>query len=233
MSALEPFGEEIWIAAGGEVTSAGFRYPTRMAVIQLEDGALFVWSPVALTPALRESVDALGAVRFIVTPTAMHHLALPEWRAAYPKALLYAAPELCKRTPHIVFDVVLGDEPAPGWAGQIDQAPMHGNAIATEIVFFHRKSGTVLFADLLQNFPPGWFAGWRAAIAKWDDMVGATPQTPRKFRLAFTDRKAARASLARIQAWPARQVLMAHGTPVREEAEAFLTHAFAWLTPPA
>lgn len=233
MGVLEHFGEEIWIAAGGEVTSAGFRYPTRMALIRLEDGGLFVWSPVALTSDLRASVDALGAVRFIVTPTAMHHLALPEWRAAYPNATLYAAPESRKRSPHIAFDAVLSDAPEAGWAGQIDQAAMHGNAIATEIVFFHRKSGTVLIADLLQNFPRGWFKGWRAAIAAWDDMTGAAARTPRKFRLATTNRKAARAGLSRVLAWPARQVLMAHGTPVREDGAAFLAHAFAWLKPPA
>lgn len=229
---LEPFGDEIWIAVGADVTSAGFAYPTRMAVIRLEDGGLFAWSPVALTPDLRAAVDALGVVRFIVTPTAMHHLALPDWRVAYPHATVYAAPESRKRSPHIAFDAVLGDEPEAGWAGQIDQAPMHGNAIATEVVFLHRKSGTALFADLLQNFPPGWFTGWRGAIAAWDDMVGVTPQTPRKFRLAFTNRKAARLSLSRILAWPARQVLMAHGTPVREEGAAFLADAFRWLKPP-
>jgi hypothetical protein len=231
MSVLQSFGEDIWIAAGGEVTSAGLAYPTRMALIRLEDGGLFVWSPVALTPDLRAETDALGAVRFIVTPTAMHHLALLDWRAAYPNAALYAAPESRKRSPHIAFDAVLGDATEAGWAGQIDQVAMHGNAIATEIVFFHRKSGTVLFADLLQNFAPEWFSGWRALMAALDDMIGATPRTPRKFRLAFTNRKAARASLARICAWPARQVLMAHGTPVREEGAAFLADAFAWLKP--
>ena len=50
---------------------------------------------------------------------------------------------------------------------------MRGNAITTEAVFFHRKSGVALFCDLLQHFPPGWFTGWRAVIAKLDGMTGA------------------------------------------------------------
>jgi hypothetical protein len=42
---------------------------------------------------------------------------------------------------------------------------MQGNLITTEVVFFHVKSGTVLFTDLLQQFPAGSFSGWRAFVA--------------------------------------------------------------------
>ncbi len=226
---LEPFGEEIWIASGAEVMSAGFRYPTRTVVIRLADGALFVWSPVRLSDELRAEVDALGEVHFLVTPTAMHHLSLAQWRQAYPRAVLYAAPRSRQRALEIVFDNDLRDEPEPGWAGQIDQVIMHGNAIAEEVVFFHRQSGTVLFADLLQNFPRGWFSGWRAVIAQMDGMIADEPRTPQKFRVAFTNRMAARESLAKVLAWPAQQVVMAHGTPVRADGQAFLTRAFSWL----
>ena len=45
----------------------------------------------------------------------------------------------------------------PIWGDDIDQVIMRGNTITTEVVFFHRTSGTVLFTDLLQNFPPDWF----------------------------------------------------------------------------
>lgn len=230
MSVLEPFGEDIWIADGAHVVSAGFHYPTRMAVIRLADGGLFLWSPVTLTTKLKAAIDALGAVRFIVTPTAMHHLALPAWRAAYPDATLYAAPGARQRAKQINFDAELGDEPVGPWMVDVDHVLMHGNLIATEAVFFHRKSGVVLIADLLQNFPPDWFSGWRAWVARMDGMIAPEARTPRKFRLAFTDRKAARASLARVLAWPARQVFMAHATPVREEGAAFLARAFHWLS---
>src|SRR5690242_18497516 len=147
MTSLEKFGEDIWIAAGPTVTSMSFRYPTRMAVIRLADGGLFVWSPVALPDDLRAEVDALGKVRFIATPNSLHHVFLPDWRRAYPGATLVAAPGSRERRKDIVFDEDLGDAPAPGWAGQIDQVFMRGNRITTEAVFFHLKSRTVLFAD--------------------------------------------------------------------------------------
>lgn len=106
---------------------------------------------------------------------------------------------------------------------------MQGNLITTEVVFFHAKSGTVLFTDLIQQLPASSFSGWRALVAKLDLMVGPEPSVPRKFRVAFTNRRAARDSLERIFAWPAEKVLMAHGTPVEKDAPAFLRRAFGWL----
>lgn len=226
---LTKWGDDNWLADGPDVTSYGFRYPTRMAVLRLSDGGLFIWSPTAVSDSARAEIDALGAVRFLVTPTAMHHLALSAWRAAYPDARLYAAPGSRERAGHIAFDDDLGDAPPQAWASEIDQVLVHSNRIATEAVFFHRKSRTVLIADLLQQFPPGWFTGWRALVARLDRMTGAEPQTPMKFRLAFSDRAAACASLKHILDWPAEKVVIAHGAPVTSQGQAFLKRAFGWL----
>ncbi len=222
------FATSIWIADGETVSVAGFRYPTRMAVMRLGDGGLFVWSPVALSDALRVAVDGLGAVRFIAAPNTLHDLYVGVWASAYPDARVFAAPGLAARRGDLRIDGELGDVPDAAWAGEIDQVLMR-TALTTEAVFFHRASGTVLFTDLLQQFPPGWFKGWRAVVARLDRMIGAEPAVPQKFRLAFTDRKAARAALSRVLAWPAERVLMAHGAPVTAEARALLARAFAWL----
>ncbi|QPF87224.1 DUF4336 domain-containing protein [Bradyrhizobium genosp. L] len=229
MATLQQFGLEIWIAEGPCVAVAGFHYPTRMAVIRLADGNLFIWSPVRLTESLGAAVDALGPVRHIVAPNSLHHLFLAEWKRAYPGAVLYVPPGLHKQRKDIAFDADLRDMPSPDWAGQIDQVVVHGNLITTEVVFFHVRSRTVLFTDLLQQIPVELLSGWRATIARLDLMVGPEPSVPRKFRFGFTNRRAARAALGRILAWPVEKVLMAHGTPVETAAPAFLRRAFAWL----
>ena len=227
---LEPFAEDIWIADGPVVDAAlGFHYPTRMAVIRLGDGGLFVWSPVPLTDDLRAGVAALGEVRHIVAPNSLHHLFIPEWAAAFPAAKLHAAPGLAKKRKDVAFNSELGDEAPAGWAGEIDQAVMRGNTITEEVVFFHVKSGTVLFTDLVQHLPEGWYKGWRAIVARLDLMVAPEAAVPRKFRLGFARRRAARAALARILGWPAEKVLIAHGAPVASDGKAFLARAFAWL----
>jgi hypothetical protein len=226
---LNQFGEGVWTADGSDVVIVGFHYPTRMAVIRLSDGGLFIWSPIPLTDILRADVDALGQVRHIVAPNSLHYLFLPEWKRAFPGAKLYAPPGLRKKRKDIAFDADLGDAPNPDWAREIDQVLMQGNLITTEAVFFHFKSGTVLFTDLIQQLPANSLSGWRALVAKLDLMTGPEPSVPRKFRVAFTNRRAARDALQRIFAWPAEKVLMAHGIPVEKDAPAFLRRAFGWL----
>jgi hypothetical protein len=230
MSGLQSFGPELWVAQGPVVAVAGFAYPTRMAIMRLSGGGLFVWSPVELTEALRSQVEALGPVRHIVAPNSLHHLALAGWKAASPEARLYAPPGLRRKRPDLEFDADLEGAPDAAWAEDIDQVMVRGNAITTEVVFFHRPSATVLFTDLIQQFPPGWFRGWRAVVARLDLMREREAATPRKFRLAFVDREQGRADLQRIQAWPAERVLMAHGEPVTAEGRAYIARAFRWLT---
>ena len=60
-------------------------------------------------------------------------------------------------------------------------------------------------------------------------MTGLRPQVPQKFRVAFRDRNAARASLKRILDWPAEKVLMAHADPIRENGRGFIEQSFRWL----
>jgi len=228
---MECFDDGIWTADGPDVVAAaGFSYPTRMVVIALAGGGLFVWSPVALDAALRAEVDALGPVRHVVAPNSLHDTFLAEWQEAYPDAAFHAAPGLPEKRADIDFADTLTDTPHPDWAGEIEQVVVPGNALTTEVVFFHVRSATVLVTDLIQHLPRERYSGWRALIARWDLMTAAEPSVPRKFRLAFTGRKAARPAIARLCAWPARQLVMAHGAPVLEDGQATVRRAFSWLT---
>jgi len=211
------------------VSFYGFPYPTRMAVIRLSDGGLFVWSPVALAPALEREIDALGPVRHLVSPNRLHHLFLGEWKAAYPQARLYASPGLRRKRRDLAFDAELGDRPEPEWTADIDQVVMRGSFALTEVVFFHHASRSVLFADLVQNFPRDWFKGWRGLVARLDGIVAPNPGAPREWRASFLDRRAARGALDRILAWPIERVLIAHGEPAIANDAAFVRRAFAWL----
>ena len=230
MARLEKFGADIWLASGPEVTAAlGFHYPTRMAVIRLTGGELFVWSPVALDTSLRRELDALGTVRFLVAPNSLHHVFVSDWKSAYPHARIFAAPGLAPKRPDLALQDELSDAAPDFWKDEIDQVIVSGNRITTEVVFFHRSSRTVLFTDLVQQFPEGWFAGWRAFVARWDLMVTARPTVPRKFRVAFSSRDKARRAIAQILGWPIEALVMAHGTPVREGGHEAVEFAFDWL----
>ncbi len=101
---LEEFGPSIYMADGPIVSFYGFPYPTRMAIVRLSDGGVWVWSPVALTDELVDSVNTVGPVRHIVSPNKIHHLFLAEWARRWPEARVYAPPGLQKRRPDLRFD---------------------------------------------------------------------------------------------------------------------------------
>jgi hypothetical protein len=226
---LAPLGPEIWIADGAVVPFYGFPYPTRMVLIRLSGGALFVWSPVALDDELAREVDSLGPVAHLVSPNPLHHLHLGAWRVRYPAARLHASPGLAAKRRDLRFDTTLGDAPEPAWTGEIDQVLMSGSVVMQEVVFFHRLSRTAIFADLIENFPRGWFRGWRGLVARLDGIVAPHPGAPREWRLSFLHRGKARAALARIEAWDAEQVVVAHGGMACENGGRFIHNAFRWL----
>lgn len=226
---LQAFGSDIWIAEGEPVSFYGFAYPTRMAIMRLRSGALFVWSPIALTNALRSEVDTLGSVRYLVSPNKLHHIFLDAWKQAYPAAKLYAPPGLRKKRKDIAFDDELGDAPPQAWAGEIDQVIVHGSFFLTEVVFFHNESQTVLFADLIQNFRPGWFKGWKGVVARLDGITTFDPGAPREWRASFLNRRAAGTALERILAWSSTRLIIAHGELPPGDPNAFISKCFAWL----
>jgi len=71
---------------------------------------------------------------------------------------------------------------------------VRSNLIATEVAHFQEASGTVLFADLPQQFAATGSAAAKAGGA-FGGMVGAEPRVPRGFRLADAGRRAARCAL--------------------------------------
>ncbi|WP_306303332.1 DUF4336 domain-containing protein [Pseudovibrio denitrificans] len=186
MSSLLSFAPELWLANGPVITAAlGFQYSTRMAVIRLQGGELFIWSPIALTEDLKGEIDALGPVRHIIAPNHLHDSFLTEWAQAYPEAKLHAAPSLAEKRPDLSFASTLSDEAPADWQDEIEQCVVGGNSITTEVVFFHKASGTTLFTDLLQQFPKGWFKGWRALIARLDLMTEPPQASPASSVLPF------------------------------------------------
>jgi hypothetical protein len=65
---------------------------------------------------------------------------------------------------------------------------MQGNLITTEVVFFHVRSGTVLFADLIQQLPVNLISGWRSVVAKLDLMTEHEPSAGNKFAIPIDRR---------------------------------------------
>ncbi len=181
---LKPVAPDLWIVDGGTIRMSwlGLRipFPTRMTVVRLRDGGLWLHSPVALTPELRDTVTRLGPVRYLVSPNKIHYWWIGSWREAFPEALACGLPEAAPNARHrgVVFDRMLGSEADPAWAGEIDQVLVPG-AYLTEAVFLHRASCTAILADLIENFELQ-----RLASPFWRFLVrlsgAAAPRTSRR-----------------------------------------------------
>ena len=226
---LEEFGPSLYVADGTTVPFLGFPYPTRMAIVRLTDGALWIWSPIALTPDLERAVDTIGPVRHIVSPNKIHHLFLKEWSDRWPDARLHAPPGLAARKPELHFDSELGDESDPAWTADIDQTIFHGSFVLEEVVFFHRPSRTAFFCDLVQRHDSSLATGWKGLVLRLDGLVGEHGSTPREWRATFLRRRLAREARAQVLAWEPERLVIAHGACAPTNATQILSRALAWI----
>ena len=227
---LERIDDGLWIADGPTVSFLGIRFPTRMALVRLGGGGLWIWSPVALDARLEREIAALGGeVCHLVAPNKLHHLWLESWKARWPSARLWAPPGLRRRRRDLAFDGDLGDSPNPSWRDDLDQTVFRGSFAMQEVLFFHRRSRTVLVADLVQRSDPAAAKGWGGILMRLDGMVGHSGRTPWDWRLTFWRRSEARASKARVLAWDPARLVLAHGPSAGLDGRRELEDALRWL----
>jgi len=203
----------------------GVESGTRMTIVRLGDGGLFVHSPVALDATTLAAVDALGEVRAVVAPSVFHHLFVGEWMRAYPKAVFAACPGLEWKRPDLAFTCVLGDQPHPVWARDLEQVYFSARR-ENEVVFFHRKSGTFICADALLNLSrhPSLKTRLTARL-----MGNVAPGFGWPERFMIRNRAVARRQVDRILDWPIERILLAHGDLVDHDGREAVRRAYAWL----
>src|SRR5262249_5226839 len=154
----------------------------------LEGGGLFVHSPVALDEETRRAVDALGEVRAVVAPSVFHHLHVGAWMQAYPRALVAACPGLEWKRTDLRFDIVMADTPHRIWARDLEQVYFSSRR-ENEVVFFHRRTRTMICSDALLNLSTHAKRATRA-VAR---LIGNTaPGVGHLERVMIRDRKLAR-----------------------------------------
>jgi len=203
----------------------GLETGTRMTVVRLAGDRLLIVSPVALDASTREAVDALGEVCAVVAPSVFHHLFVGEWMQRYPGALFGACPGLEWKRTDLAFSCVLADVAHPLWADELDQAYFSARR-ENELVFFHRRTRTLICCDSLLNLAEH-ASPWTRRVA-WllgNDAPGIT----RLERFMVRDRALARRQVDRMLAWDIDKIVLAHGTLIEADGREVLRHAYAWL----
>lgn len=199
--------------------------PVRMTVIRLADGQLILHSPVPISSALRDELDALGAVGFIVVPKA-HGRFAAEAAHAFPAAQLLAAPGASRRRRSLPFHGSLSDQPPVAWAGQVESQLLVGFRLQ-EVLLFHRPSRTLVLTDLCFNIQRS-----SSPLARRFFRANGMWQRfgPSRIirRIGVSDGEAFRQSLERALQWDFERIVPGHGDVI-ENADSSEIRA-AWLS---
>jgi hypothetical protein len=229
MSELKEFAEDVSIIDGPPVHMLGVPLPTRMIIVKLSDGSLWVNSPVSVPIQVLNGIKASGPVRYLVAPTKMHIWRLAEWHPLFPEAELWIPRCNRNESRRLPFACILGGLVSPGWADDLDQLVFEGNLFMQEVFFLHKRSRTLIVADFIQNHAIE--EGRPLLNALWKIGGVAYPQggVPLDIRLSLTDRTHARRSLKKLLSWEFDRLVIAHGVCIRQDARSFVEQAFRWL----
>lgn len=228
-------GPEIWIV-NGPVLQWGYGipikwpFPTRMTIIRLPDGGLWLHSPTRPDEALLEMVQSLGPVRHIVSPNMIHHVSIGLWAARFPDAKLWASPGVRARS-DVTFTDDLADTPPEDWAASIDQRIARGSRVLEEAIFFHKSSKVLILTDLIENFEDERLHGWLARFMyRLIGVMAPDGHAPRDLRATFAghhDRL--RPVVEWMLACKPEKIVIAHGKWFEENCVAEIRRAFSWV----
>ena len=205
-------------------------FTTRMTIVRLPSGDLWLHSPTAYTPALATELKKLGRVAHIVSPNLLHYAHIAEWKRAFPEAITWASPGVRERAQKqnidVSFDRDLDTTVPDVWEGALEQTILPGKFL-DEYAFFHSSSHTLILTDTIQNFElekmkqPYRFLVWAArAYTPYGQMPIDLRSTFRMNRTEFT------AAVETMLAWQPTRIVMSHGKVIENNAEAALRFAF-------
>ena len=236
LNEYKPLGPDIGIVDGPleYFTTAGVRIPlpfsTRMTVVRLKNGDLFLHSPIAFDAGLAERLRAMGTVRHLVSPNQFHYAHIGEWARAFPDAVTWASPRVRSRARargiEVQFEKDLSAEPPEDWRNEIEQTAVPGGYFG-EFVFFHKQSKTLILTDTILNLQPEKI-GQPWAFAAW--LTGMYYPHGGIFfgmRLSFLlQKRKARAAVDKMLSWQPERITLSHGRCFETNGSAVLRRVF-------
>jgi hypothetical protein len=234
LDTLKPIAECVWIVDAPEIQyrvgGLSIPCPTRMTVVRLTDGSIWLHSPTKFTNPLAKRIAELGAVRFIVAPNTLHYTFVHEWKKAFPEAVVYAVPGLELRTKGTFPEHILLSEEAPQiWSSVIRQVKVSSRTFS-EVCFFHTLTKTLILTDLIGNFEADRV---RSSIVRFllrrSKCVHPHGSTSMDVRLGLlTRRRHVGAAVQQMIDWEPDRIILAHGRWYPSDAVNELKRSFRW-----
>jgi len=217
---------QIWCAEH-PIRFGPLKISSRATFVKLLDGSVWVHSPIPITDQMASELSQIGEVRYVVAPNLQHHLYFSEYFKAFPTAQGFIAPGLDLKKPALRGFQILGAAPETCWADDFDSVFVDGLPVLNETAWFHLPTGTLILTDLLFCFgrSNGLLMTMVARLLGVYDRLGVS----RSMKMMVKDKAAFKASIARIEDWDVKRIILAHDQIVETDSKRALKDAFAWL----
>jgi hypothetical protein len=216
------------------LTVAEIRLPlpftTRMTVVRLSNGDLFLHSPIKFDERLAGELQGMGRVRHLVSPNQFHYAHIGEWARAFPETISWASPRVRRRARARQVDVDftrdLDDDAPEDWRREIDQLLFPGGYFK-EFIFFHKASETLILTDTIINIELDKISEpWRTAT-RLAGMYHPNGEIFFGMRLPLlVQRPKARAAIRKIHSWHPQRIVLSHGRCFDRDADTVLRRIF-------
>ena len=230
---LQQIDRNLWVAEQ-PLRFLGLSIGTRMTVVRLVDRSLLLISPIQITSQIRQQLDDLGTVKYLIAPNLFHYLYLAKCKNIYPQALVLAPPGLQDKQPNLNIDLTFTQDNIH-FDSQLEYTLFAGFQVlivsqiktVNEIVFYHPSTKTLIITDSAFNFDRSFPLITQFAAR----IIGSYQQLKPSWleKIAVRDKQKARRSIERILNWDFERVIMGHGKIVETDAKRQLTIGYRWL----
>lgn len=199
----------------------GIDFKRNVTVLRLSDGRLVIHSTAPFTTNDIEDIRRFGEPSWLVEATPMHDTFAKKGRPAFPN-LPYLAPDgFNKAIPTEPLD-----PPPSEWKGEIDVLKIDEDK-TREHLFFHRRSRTLVVADLFFSFPEdtrGWPRFFARHVMRLPRLFGISLF----FRLLMMgDREAFGRSMQAMLEWDFDRLIVGHWKTIETDAKRVVQEAVA------
>ncbi len=201
----------------------GIDFKRNVTLLRLGDGRLVIHSTAPFREEDILAIHGFGKPAWLVDATLMHDTYAKAGRAAFV-GVPYLAPEGFAAVSGVATQSI--NAGSSDWAGEIDVLKLEGTR-KHEHALFHRRSRTLVVADLFISFAPG-TRGWARFFAR---RIMGLPATlfgvNRFFRFLISDKEAFARSVRQMLEWNFERIVVAHREPLLTGAKPAVANALA------
>ncbi len=218
---MHKLGEDIWIHEDTH-SMGGNELRLRMTIVKLTNGRLWIHSPTPFSDELKDLVDQIGQVQYLVAANNLHNLWLLDWYQRYPQATLVVSEGLPKKLTLPDGCVLMDDTFWNPWSEDLTHQLLFDVPFFNESVFLHNKSNSLIVTDIIQNYsdplPDTMGARLIAHLFRLIGFKDLCIAPPMKFGFLRKDKTNFAEAIQVIDQWDFDKIIVTHGNIIDADA---------------